>query len=130
MTNETKLIPPDNILFEWEKEIFSQHDNFEDYLFSIGVLSGHGGIKKVDEYRKLDRKWVALGYARHRREKVGGYVERKKWAEKFRGQFRTLVINASIEKPKKTDEEMLAGIETVDFSEEDNRGINVKDIPF
>jgi len=127
MTKETKIEFSDSYLFDWEKQIFARHDNFEDYMFSIGVLSGKGGIKKVNEYRELDRKWNALQYARNRRDKANGYVGRKKWLDKLKGQFSKLSNKLSA--PIKTDQQRLNEIETINVSEP-KQGVNLEDIGF
>lgn len=91
MTQQTQIQWSDDYLLKiWSPKVFSRHDNFEDYLFSQGVISGQGIIRKPEEYRELIRKWNALGYARYRQDKANGFPARNKWLDILKSQFQKL----------------------------------------
>ena len=116
MTQKTTINWTDDYLLNtWFPKIFNgRNKTFEDYLYSEGVVSGRGGIKLPEKYRELTKKWVALGYARERLERKNGFTERKKQFSEIKSQLcRTKLIEPTA---KKTEQELLNEIETVDVS--------------
>jgi len=109
-------------LTNWEKEIFTNRNTFNEYLINMGVWRvdkqyPDGIIIDPIKYQELTDKWNALQYVRNRRDKMNGFSARNDWIDKLKSQFKKLAdkMDMNLEPKEIYTKEELKKIEEVPF---------------